>query len=627
MSVLSSVSPHACLAFVETADQVRQILSSPAHRSIDHFVALGADAAWALCEKNISYLKLEDGYAESDLCALAQPTLDEQQKWADWVDRFLQDSIPKFRTHQFRPAQLYLYWLKIVFDNLSIRAYTLDWALRQWNPKRIIFPGRHSANYSFGSDLQFRETLYPVVLRRVVRGMAIDAELLSEPVGLSNRVTQRNSFHSLGRLLFSRVSPTLEYARDIINGVNFSGHGAIVLGSDYDLESVWTLAQRRARLTPWRILVNRFRRLVNSTDYAQAREWMAQTWQNIESLAEFRQPTHCAGYNLWSCAKDRVHFWWHVLVPQQWAVYQGVRRYYQNDAPIAVAVSGLGDHVERGIFSALRSLGVRAFIYQHGGFVGWCECPPWDTNDLTLAQYELCHGWAMSKHFETRKARSARPLATPISVGSSRLDTWLVRMARLSRPTKRRPQILIVPNLIPENNRYLDCGTLPDVTESEIQIAMVSVAREFPQYDFVFKAFPGQFNAPATRLALQPGINCRVVFKKRIPLLVAQSDLIVLNFPSTGMMEALISDRQIILLADPRSIRMFPEAKAALAKRVTLTETPEEFIAAFHAQLTKGIFKPINHPDQSFLEMYGTHLNDGHSAERAWDAILNHHDE
>jgi hypothetical protein len=611
------------LAFVESASQVQSVLNGPDQEQVDAFVALHPEAAWALYEVNKPYLKLEDGYNEQDLCELAQQALDEQQAWADWLDRSLHDHIPEFGEANFCPARLYLYWLKIMFDSLNIRISTLEWALQNWRPRRVLIPTGESVQQRFGWDLTYRDSLYPSVLQHIAKRIGTETAI----IGSSRLAAPLESVTAIDFARFTNFLKTQSVS--LVRGIgrwitalntDFSTHDALIVSREYDLAPVWALASKQhIRLASWESLVNRLRPVIKSAACYEARGWMATIWCNIHNSEEFRQPSQPRGYDLWSMVRARLHFWWHVLIPQQWAVYKTVLCSFKTSLPRSVVVSRVNDHVERAVFSAMRTLGIPTYIYQHGGFVGWCECLGWDSSDLLHTQYELTYGRAVSEYFMARRERSNQRLAHPLSVGSSRLDA-LRKQIRTTR-RHRRPVVLLVPNLIPGNDRYLDCGNLPDVTESEIQAAMVSVAHDFPQYDFVFKTFPNQADTPAVKLAGRQGSNCRVVFKAKLPILMAKADLIVLSFPSTALLEALLTDRPILVLADRRSIRLLREARAALSKRVILAESAEEFLESLRKLLLQGAFPPILHPDQSFLEMYGTYINDGNSAQRVLEAV------
>jgi hypothetical protein len=366
---------------------------------------------------------------------------------------------------------------------------------------------------------------------------------------------------------------------------------------------------------------NKTARMATAANYGLTRE-MAAAWAPALTDAELLGPATVAGCDFGAVAEARLRFWWQVLIPQQWRAFAAVRDQWAAARVAAVAVAGLSDHIERGAFAAMRSLGARTYIYQHGGFVGACECPPWDCNDLALASYELTYGRGTSEYFSSRGARDGGTRAIPVAVGSSRLD-GLRRSVRRGRATRRRPRVVLIPNLIPRNSRYFDAGTTPDVLESELQEAVVGLAREFPQYDFIFKAFPyqDQRDTPAVALARTTGSNCQAEFDQPLPALIARADLIVVLFPSTALLEALLTDKPVIVLVDPRFVRMRPPARAALERRAIVASSPEEFVERVRGRLRHGDFRLSAAVDDQFLREYGTYLDDGRSAERALAAL------
>jgi hypothetical protein len=348
---------------------------------------------------------------------------------------------------------------------------------------------------------------------------------------------------------------------------------------------------------------------------------MRAMWTDAVADVGVLNPGVVNGCDLRATIAPRVQFWWEHLIPEQWRAYVSVRRIWREAPPSAVAVPGLGDHVERGAFAALRSLGTPAFIYQHGGFVGACECPPWDCNDLWLTDHELTYGSGATSYFAERSGRYPEGRAQPISVGSSRLDAWRTTIRR-GRAASSRPHVLIVPNVIVRNNRYFDAGTTPDVLESELQVAVVEAARDFPQYRFTFKAFQSpEQRLPAVEQTCAAAPNCRIETRTSLLRLMARADFIVLLFASTALLEALLTDRRILVLVDARFARMRSAAKAALERRASIAGSPKEFLDMYRHLLQLGQFDPIAELDDTFLKSYGTHLNDGGSAERALAAI------
>jgi hypothetical protein len=618
------------LAFAETSAHAERVLAEWSALQIDAVVALAPEAAWTLQQVGKPHLALEDGYDPARICALADPIVRQQQAWADAVDDWLAARLPAFRGQNFRPTRLHLYWLKIAFDSVAICVYPIWWALDRWQPSWVWYPDLVPTHAGFGPDLMFRESLYPSVLGGVARRLGVE---MSMPEGTrsSNRAssssTPREALTETARQGVRAGRRLLRAFRRDLARRGQPGQGApLVLSDGYDLGPVCRQAASAGiPVVSWDDLVADARRAAVTAPFDEVASGMRDCWTAAVEQVGLLDPgiiDGVDGIDLRDLIESRVKFWWEVLVPEQWRAFAAVRQLDLARRACAVAVAGLGDHVERGAFAALRSTGVRTFMYQHGGFVGACECPPWDCNDLWLADYEFTYGSGTTAYFAERGKQYAGEHATPVTVGSSRLDSWQLGIPR-GKPTANPPRVLLIPNLIPRNNRYFDAGSTPDVLESELQIALVEAARDFPQYTFTFKAFPNadQRRTPAVALARMRGSNCRAVTARSMRPLLARADFIVLAFASTALLEALLTDRRILVLVDPRFVRMRPEARRRLEGRASVASSPAEFVASYRRTLTEGDFRPLPDPDDTFLREYGTHLNDGRSAERALSAI------
>lgn len=615
------------LAFAETAADAEIVLAAWSDRQIDAVVALEPEAAWTLRAAGRAYLSLEDGYDPRALCALADPIVARQQTWANQVDEWLHARVPAFAEDDFRPARLYLYWLKLLFDSLAIRVYPMLWAFDAWKPSSIWHPCPAAADAQFEWDLMFRNSLYPVTLRSVADKLGIPAELSEvEFTTAAPAAALSDVPHWAKRSrLIDWAGRGREAARTLLRPrwrrPAVDDEAVLVLSDAYDLRPVRDAAARARRpILPWNDVVSRARAADNTA--ADGADGMNNApWADAAASCGLLDPALVEGCDLRAVAQARVRFWWETLIPAQWRAYQAVRRDPQLRRVRAVAVPGLGDHIERAAFAALRSIGARGCIYQHGGFVGACEAPAWDCNDLWLADQELTYGDGTTRYFSRRAERYPDGRALPVSVGSSRLDAWRRTGRRRARPTAR-PHVLLIPNLIPRNNRYFDAGTTPDVLESELQIALVEAARDFPHCRFTFKAFPfpGQTAVPAVVLARGRESNCRVAVRS-MRRLIARADFVVLSFASTALLEALTTDRQILVLVDPRFVLMHADALAALKRRAHVAENPAAFIATYRRLLAEGDFGRVPAPDDTFLREYGTYLDDGRSAVRALNAI------
>ena len=118
--------------------------------------------------------------------------------------------------------------------------------------------------------------------------------------------------------------------------------------------------------------------------------------------------------------------------------------------------------------------------------------------------------------------------------------------------------------------------------------------------------------------------NGKVILAPSLSQLVWAVDAIILDHALTALGEALLTRKRIIVYdgGQPTSELVPPESKVLLRKRAIVGDTPDEFVNQVRSFLEAGDFSEVSEPDDEFLCAYGTYLNDGRSAERAAEVIL-----
>ena len=101
--------------------------------------------------------------------------------------------------------------------------------------------------------------------------------------------------------------------------------------------------------------------------------------------------------------------------------------------------------------------------------------------------------------------------------------------------------------------------------------------------------------------------------------------MFVIDLPSTTFLEALTTDKPIMVCGasmpwpwtpgvwHPSILDMWQE-------RVEYSDHLNEFCDLLRERLKDGNFEPV-HSDNSLLKLFGTHLDDGNSAERAYSFL------
>ena len=100
------------------------------------------------------------------------------------------------------------------------------------------------------------------------------------------------------------------------------------------------------------------------------------------------------------------------------------------------------------------------------------------------------------------------------------------------------------------------------------------------------------------------------------------ADLFVIDCPTTVLLEALTTNKKIIVAAFKDFSRIDPKAVTLLRKRTVLSETKEEFLRNIELALQKEDWNLPEPVDREFMKAYGTHLDDGRSAERTFSHLL-----
>jgi|GEM_PF-2276058 len=627
------------LAFCETAAQVDRLAGDGAGFDVT-YLAVTPEAAWRLGQRGMAYRKPEDFYDEAELCRLSQPIADLEERWVNWLDDRLQLALPELKPFDFRPARCHFYYLKVLADEVFMRAFILDRVLSACRPAEAVYftPSQPPA---LEWDLLFRESVYSLLLPLFAREREIKATGHEDGQVWAGASRRAEALTAYGKTLRGILPPGLRARarllatygwKDLLRSLKPGDRTApkVILHPSYDVEPLWLLASSKGfRCRLWLDVRERLTDGQEESGDIQGRA--SRLWTELGTEPEIKRLFEYAGLDLSAAAEPRLRYWLERVVPETWQVFLSARRVLRDETPAAIVLPHTGSHVEVAALHAARSLAIPTALYQHGGFVASCEYVTWDYTDLRDADYLLSYGPDTTAYFDARAGRYKEPRAALVSVGSARLDA--VRQLADVRKTdvvKQRllggqagPLVLYVPALFFGYTRYLD-GTYPEVSYFEMQREVGRIFRDFPGIRFVyktFKEFAECFGNPVPDMLRKTCPNCTVVQDVPLTELIWAADAIIVDFPSTGLLEALLTDSRILCYADNRSLLMTRTAKELLGRRATLTETPEAFLQELRRFLAAGNFAKESPANRDFLKAYGTHLDDGRSAERALERL------
>lgn len=622
------------LALCETELEVIHI-AQETESKIDALIALTPQAACQCYLMGLPYYKIEDFFDVTAFCAADEAMLSLQSRWSDKVDAFSWKANPDFQKYGFRPAGHYFFFLKIVSDMLFRAAFGLAHLFISSQPKRVLYfiPGETDV---VSKKLFFNGPVYHRILPACAKEYDVtlmplppctkghDATMPARPIASSLR---------LGWLL-RVLPPQLFYLLRLVKYEGCSGvlfgrarTPTIVFEGAYDIHPVMELAKKsgiRSKLLEG--IVKHF----SPTHQALANSispLLADLWPQINDQPFFGEPFQWVGVNLRAAAETRLRYWWHVIIPIIWQTLLQSRAYFKVHRPQTVVFSSPREPEHYGVLQAARSLGIPTITYQHGGFEGNCEYTTYDMTVLRHADYRLVYGDGTASYFRERIEQRVETCAQIVTVGSTRLDA-LKLIPDKRNYIRRRLGIALAEPLVaylPTNyqyNWYMARADYLGVPYFELLTKVVEIFREFSHLHFVYKPFPELPLDPILKVIAARSPNCRVVTDFPAPLLLRACDAFIIDIPSTGLLEVLLTNKPMLVFSDSRFIVLRPEARMLLHKRVTLSETPEDYLKQLRLFLSRGNFQELENADREFLRAYGTHLDNGRSAERALKAIL-----
>jgi hypothetical protein len=574
-------------------------------------VALTPAAACELRVSGVPHLALEDFYDITALREADEPLLREQAEWSDAVDDAAWAIEPRLETGGFRPAGLAFFNLKVAFDGLYRAAFAIGHLLLARPGEIVAFERPEGApvpDTLFWTELPERLVVEPLA-RAAGMPVSVLPAVGDEGDGMDARGGSEEPSAVSQQVRLLREQGPLARAR-VLAGAR---RPDLVYSGGYDVSLT---AERLRGEHGWRAAT--LERLAGGPSAPEI-DW-ATTWQRMRLHARLLAPARWCGVDLGPLVESRVSHWWHVLVPRMWAAMHSALGRLEKRPPRALMFYTPTSPEEFGSLQAARASGVPVVTFQHGGFEGNCEYTTHDRVDLRFSDLRLAYGEQTARYYETRNAEADEPRARVAAVGSPRLDSLAAGAPSREEVRERLgldPSATIVLYTADsyQPDWYAGRHAAPPVDYFRTLARVVDVL-ERSGAEYAYKPFPGGPD-PAARLVRRG----RVLEGMGFSDVLWAFDAFVFDIPSTPMFEAMQTDRPILVMADMRSVTLRAEARDPLRRRAELAEDPETFAALLDEFLRRDLAAERN-DDREFLRLYGTCRDDGQSAERAAQALI-----
>lgn len=619
------------IAVCESGKQVAWLLGSPGPAGTpDTILAVNPEADWALRERNVPFLTL-DAFQRNREPSDVEALQAGQIAWARRLDGALQVAVPAMQAAGFCPARYYLFYLKNYWDTFIVLADALEKIREELDFSTVMYFA-DDGPLSFDSDLMLRCSALSHCIPLWADHHAIRQVRLPPRPGDTPWAThihmKRNWIHALASGM-KKVSGCAAGAAARLSGAGrHAGSGAggrkqLIVRKQYDITArvMEELEERGTDIVPFDPFAKKIARSRGRSPPELSRQ-LDQVWQEVSRQDWFVQP---GGWQEWKTDPLLIALFRHfylTCVPQLWERMGAAQEQLARGKPDGILCGSVWGLAETGLVMAARAEGIPVFFYQHGSSMGDIENTIWDLTDLYYADYTLLYGMGPAEYAGKRAAiggLSARSIVT----GSARLDLLQAGRRHAESPARSgsTPFVLYIPSSFSSNLFRYDYTNFRNSTVFSIRLDAARLFHDRPGFRYGYKAFLSRGYDPTPAMLARTCPACQVINDVPLSELQWEADLLVYETPSTGMYEGLLTDKPVIVLADRGMVAMPDDVRELLGRRATVCGSGPAFIRAIGQVLDRGLPAPLAEPDRGFLKRFGTHADDGKSAERAADAI------
>lgn len=531
---------------------------------------------------------------------------------------------------QLRPAAYAFYHLKILWDVLFTTVSVLQGILLKECPDliRVYAPADiGSSPYAFSND----ESVYAAVLR--LEGWPVEVEVVETAVGedtpistagpvrglavsLQGVLGDYSSLFNLGTIVRRRgVCALLPAALRSLTGIADTPLLLYESGYNWDDALLELYQNGFSRITRVRDSSVEIR----LSDMERYRETILDTCLNAPACRELGRR---GGIDTSPLLFEKVAWFVARATAEALATYPKMVRIIRDCRVGAVLLSVRESAVGHALVRAAHDCEIPVISWQHGG-AGYCYHPLMPFIESVDSDIHLVFGDSVAKAYrETdRRLKISRPPEI-VAVGSSSLDRLDPRPALRSRRSSGCKTILYVTTAYLHNQYTISAVRDPTVFDEElwsVQKAVIDLARAHPDHAFIVKLHPGHTSRePLKRYIEHHRIrNVRLVVRSpSLPVLLKETDLLLFDLISTGILQALQTDLPVFLYSGLSCVD--EDTLLPLKQRVSIYETVKEYSGAINRYLSGEPDDPsVNVLDETFMIGFGTCRGDGRSAERA----------
>jgi hypothetical protein len=628
------------LVILQTESEVYDALNVCSKQNGDYiFFAISPHAEYILQKEGINHKTACDYPGGDERLRLGFENFGRLDKITEILD------IELIRIHQTRtlkPANYAFFYLKTLFDVLSSTIHLIKTIIAVERPHKIFVYSQSSEPqfvppYSFGEYenifakvLQIPGWKIPVIVKkRPQRGIqntkSDKAKKLLGWESIIYPVAKNNSFvFNLGLLWkrFGLKGISLAITSLLSTGIKSP---IVIYESGYNWDDALPELYHKNLIPVYRLTDADIEKYLQPNDFDHTQEIMKfcadspelrkiAVWDDIDASAIlFHRLSTIVGYSL----------------RRSGIAYKVMKNLIRKKHIKALLFSIHTVACTNAVVQAAHDSGISVFSWQHGGG-GFYYHPMMPYGEYIASDYHLVFGKGVVQSYQNTVLKLGLLSEQKfIPVGSSSID--LIQIPEKLRTPQDKRKILYITTNYYGNFYYISSPAVPlayDMSLWFVQMQIINCAKNHPSQEFIIKLHPTHRDGEPLKSYIRDleikniGLISR---EATISELIEEADLIIFDIVSTSILQVLKTDIPVIVYHGTAPIDKEP--LALLKRRACVYENSTDFIAAIDrylekSQSTSGDFEAkIDLSDKSFIEFYGTYINDGKSARRAADFV------
>jgi len=292
-------------------------------------------------------------------------------------------------------------------------------------------------------------------------------------------------------------------------------------------------------------------------------------------------------------------------------IFRDAQRLLKSIKPLAVLFSACIDADKWVFLKAARDMGCLIFCWGHGAS-GQASFTKQHRCELVVCDHYFTQGLGSQSTYEKYRDYhfEVRPIGFPMldalraKVNSTLLsEKSFAFLYAPTNPYKNNFYFSFYPPLV-DIEIYYAQKKIVDFLSSTQGESLLKIGLGNSYKDYFYEAFGAQID-----------------IESAMPLteMLSQTEAFILDLPTTTLLEVLCTDKPVFVLT--QFIKLTDLAENLLRKRAVCAGTADELIGALEEYQKTGTY-PADVTNQEYLCAFGTYLNDGKSAERGAQAVV-----